>query len=86
MAPGYSKLLLNESVIPETDCPAFFAAGDINMMSILAGMKRTRRQWTALLQSVGFVEVRIWPSPYSEDEEGIIEAMVTVEGEHSEGV
>ena len=80
MAPGYSKLILNESVMPDMDCPAFFAAGDINMMSILAGIKRSRSQWMELLQSAGFVAVRIWTSPYSEDEEGVIEAMVAVDG------
>lgn len=79
MAPGYSRLILNESVIPDVDCPAFFAAGDINMMSILAGIKRSYSQWIELLRSVGFEEVHISTSPYSGEEEGIIEAMLPAE-------
>ena len=42
MTPGYSKLILNESIMPDMDCPAFIAAADINMMFILAGTKRSR--------------------------------------------
>ena len=76
MAPGYSKLILNESVMPEMDCPAFFAAGDLNMMSILGGMKRSRSQWIELLTSAGFERVRVRTSPYSGDEEGVIEAVI----------
>ena len=79
MAPGYSRLILNESVIPDIDCPAFFAAGDINMMSILAGIKRSCSQWIELLRSVGFEEVHVSTSPYSGDEEGVIEVMLPTE-------
>lgn len=74
--PGYSKVLLNESVLPDSNCPSFFAAGDINMMSVLSGMKRTRQQWIELLQSVGLEILRIWNSPIEGDEEGVIEAML----------
>ncbi|KAA6411723.1 MAG: hypothetical protein FRX48_05004 [Lasallia pustulata] len=76
MEPGYSKILLNESVLPNRDCPSFFAAGDINMMSILAGIARTRRQWVELVESVGLEVVKIWTSPHSGDVEGVIEAML----------
>lgn len=76
MKPGYSKILLNESVLPDKDCPSFFAAGDINMMSILAGIMRTRRQWTELIESVGLELVEIKTSPHSGDVEGVIEAML----------
>lgn len=79
MKAGHSKLLLNESILPEKNCPSFFAAGDINMMSIIAGMKRTRKEWINLLQSVDLDVVRIWSSPYKGDEEGVIEAMLKVE-------
>ena len=76
MEPGYSRLLLNESIIPDMNCPSFFAAGDINMMAIVAGLKRTREQWLLLLQSVDLEVVDIWKSPYVGDEEGVIEAVV----------
>ena len=74
MEPGYSKILLNESVLPDTDCPSFLAAGDINMMSIMGGMKRTEGQWEELLLSVDLHVVKVWKSPNSGSEEAVIEA------------
>ena len=76
MRPGYSKILLNEIVLPNTGCTPFFAAADINMMSILAGMERTHMHWCELIESVGLEVVRISVSPYEGDSEGIIEAML----------
>ena len=78
MTPGYSKILLNESVLPDMGCPSYLAAGDINMMSIMAGKKRSRGQWLELLQSVGLNVTRIWDSPDSGNDEGVIEAMLRV--------
>ena len=78
MKPGYSKILLNESVLPDMDCPSFLAAGDINMMSIMGGMKRTEGQWEDLLRSVDLHVVKVWKSPNSGDEEAIIEAVLPV--------
>ena len=77
MTPGYSKLLLNESVLPDVGCPSFFAAGDINMMSIMAGKKRSRGQWLELLQSVDLDVIEFWnSSDDGADDEGVIEAML----------
>ncbi|TVY78544.1 O-methyltransferase asqD [Lachnellula suecica] len=76
MKPGYSKVLLNESILPERDCPAFFAAGDLNMMSCVAGIKRTEKQWAELVESAGLQLVKIWKSPFSGDEEGVVEAVL----------
>ncbi|MCJ1392558.1 hypothetical protein MMC18_005426 [Xylographa bjoerkii] len=76
MKPGYSKIILNETVLPDTDCPSWFATNDIDMMAILAGLQRSRTQWIELLQSVDLDVVRIWTSPDSEDSEGVIEAML----------
>ena len=78
MKPGYSKILLNESVLPDMGCPSYLAAGDINMMSIMAGKKRTRGQWFGLLHSVGLTVIRVWDSPDSGNDEGVIEAMLRV--------
>ena len=79
MEPGYSRLLLNEIVMPERDCPAFFAAADITMMAVLAGLGRDRAQWTALVESVGLQVCKVWESPEDGDCEGVIEAMKPVE-------
>ena len=75
MKPGYSKLLINDAVLPDRDCPSFAAAADLNMMSISGAMERTKRQWIDLIESVDLRVVRIWESPYKSDVDGIIEAM-----------
>ncbi|KAI4157988.1 MAG: hypothetical protein LQ342_007848 [Letrouitia transgressa] len=74
MTPGYSRLLLNESILPEKNCPAFFAAADITMMAVLAGMKRSKTQWVSLVESAGLKVIKIWESPEAGDFEGVIEA------------
>jgi len=76
MRPGYSKLLLNESILPDKNCPPYYAATDINMMCILAGIKRSRKQWTELVDSVGLRIERIWDSPEMNNEEGVIEIVL----------
>ena len=78
MKPNYSKLLLNESVLPDVDCPSSLAAGDLNMMSIMGGMKRTKGQWEELLRSVDLHVVKIWKSPNLGSEEAVIEAVLPV--------
>jgi hypothetical protein len=76
MKPSYSKLLLNEQILPDMNCPSFFAASDITMMAVLTGMERSRKQWMELLESVGLKVIHIWQSPDKDDCEGIIEAIV----------
>lgn len=75
MKAGYSKILLNEAIIPKTNCGSWFAAADINVMAILGGMQRTEKQWIDLLQSVDLEVVKIWNSPHDGDE-AIIEAVL----------
>jgi hypothetical protein len=76
MKPGYSRILLNETILPDIACPTFFAAGDITMMAVLSAMKRSRKQWIELLESVGLKVVKVWQSPYQDDNEGVVEALV----------
>lgn len=76
MKPGYSRLLLNEGVLPDRDCPPWFASNDINMMSINGGRQRDRLQWVKLIESVGLEIVEISRSPYEDDAEGIVEVML----------
>lgn len=73
MTVGYSKILINEAVVPSKNCGSWLAATDINMMTILAGMERTSQQWIDLLESVDLKVVKIWNSPH-DGEEAIIEA------------
>lgn len=65
MTPGYSKILLNESVLPDIGYRSYSATGDINMMSVMAGKGRSRGEWVELLHSVGLEMMGIWDSPDS---------------------
>ena len=78
MKPGYSKIVLNETVLPDINCPSWFATNDIDMMAILAGLLRSRAHWVELLHSVGLEVEDIWSSPDSEDSEGVVVAMLKV--------
>ena len=79
MKPGFSKLLLNESLLPEKDCPIFFAAADITMMTGLAGLNRSEKQWVALVESVGLTVAKIWTSPDRGDCEVVLEAVLNAQ-------
>ncbi len=75
MTPGYSKLLLHEMLIPEQGASTFHSMLDMTMMAFNAGMERTERQWTELLDKAGFEVVKFWP-PVQEDADGIVEAVL----------
>ncbi|KAJ5669927.1 uncharacterized protein N7477_005290 [Penicillium maclennaniae] len=64
MAPDYSRILIVDFVLPDTDTPVMQASMDIQMMSIGAGVERSEHQWRELLHSVGLEISGIWsPSP-----------------------
>jgi hypothetical protein len=60
MKPGYSKILINENVIPDTDADWQTTSLDIIMMSLFASQERTERQWHALAESAGLKIVNIF--------------------------
>ncbi|KAL8998443.1 MAG: hypothetical protein Q9169_002480 [Polycauliona sp. 2 TL-2023] len=60
MRKGYSKLLIDEVVLPDTDVPRQGAFLDLSMMAIETGTERTSRQWHDLLASVGLRIEKIW--------------------------
>jgi hypothetical protein len=60
MTPGYSKILINENVIPYTDADWQTTSLDIIMMSIFASQERTERQWHALVEGAGLKIVKIF--------------------------
>lgn len=74
MTPNYSKILINEMVVPLEGGDLFALQSDINMMSIVAGMERTEEQWHRLLGEVGLKIVKVWTE--EPDSESIIEAML----------
>jgi hypothetical protein len=53
MKPGYSKLLINENVIPDTEAHWETTALDIMMLTLLSSRERTRENWEDLLTKGG---------------------------------
>ncbi|KAH8432816.1 putative O-methyltransferase [Aspergillus melleus] len=60
MARGYSKVLINENVIPSTNGYWEATSLDIIMMANFASTERTEKHWRALVESVGLKVTKIW--------------------------
>ncbi|KAJ6021441.1 O-methyltransferase family 2 [Penicillium herquei] len=73
MEPGYSKLIIHETIIPDTNCDLPSACMSVMMMIQVAGFERSEKQWRELLESAGLSKVVFHQPPISG--EGIIEAM-----------
>jgi len=69
---GYSKLLLNESVIPATGANPHATSLDMIMMAFLNGRERDQADWERLLEEAGFRITGIWTSEAAY--ESVIEA------------
>ena len=53
MEPGYSKILINENVVPDMGASWSMTSLDWTMMAIGASAERTEAQWRELIGSVG---------------------------------
>lgn len=73
MAPGYSKLIIHELVLPEQNADKTSAVFDLAMMAFNFGMERTGRQWRKLLGQAGFRNVAAWSAP-EVSADGVVEA------------
>lgn len=74
MQPGFSKLLVNEYVVPDVGAGWSITSMDWLMMALGAVRERTERQWRELL---GHAELRvtgIWR--YEQGRESLIEAVI----------
>ncbi|PYI01158.1 S-adenosyl-L-methionine-dependent methyltransferase [Aspergillus sclerotiicarbonarius CBS 121057] len=60
MTPGYSRLLINENVIPDRGAHWQATGLDWVMMADFAGAERTEAQWRELLTRAGFRILKIW--------------------------
>ncbi|KAJ2889959.1 hypothetical protein MKZ38_002720 [Zalerion maritima] len=61
MKPGYSKILINDNVIPKTRAYWEISGFDITMMAIFSSMERTEEEWVELLEArAGLRIVKIW--------------------------
>ncbi|KAI6900734.1 hypothetical protein KC318_g3111 [Hortaea werneckii] len=74
MDPTYSRLLIDEWVLPESGASLKAANMDINMGLMFNAMERTKGQWEKLLGDVGLEIVQIFSSPGAA--EAVIEAKV----------
>ena len=60
MTKGYSKIILNEMVVPDQVANLLAVQVDIAMMTVCAAMERTERQWREVVDSAGLKAERIW--------------------------
>lgn len=80
LTPGYSRLLIHESLVSSRQPLARVTVSDITMMACLAAAERSEEQWRGLVAAAGMRVVRIWRPV--EGVESIIEVKVG-EGEGS---
>ena len=80
MVPGVSRILINEMVVPVRGEKGSFAAhGDINMMSLIAGVERTEPEWRNMIDKAGLEIEKIWTADVGS--ESLIEVRLKSEGE-----
>ena len=60
MIKGYSRLLINEYVIPAHGAHMGITGLDILMMSLAAAGERTEQQWKTLLEGAGLKILKVW--------------------------
>ncbi|KAJ5501179.1 O-methyltransferase family 2 [Penicillium expansum] len=73
MEPGYSRLIIHESILPDLNCDLPSACLSIMMMVQVAAFERSEKQWRDLLSSVGLTNIKFHQPPGSG--EGIVEAI-----------
>ena len=70
----YSKLLINEIVVPEQGAPWLPTSADVLILSCHVAQERREREWRALVHEAGVLSVRmVWRN------EGAGEGLVEVE-------
>ena len=60
MKKGYSKLLINENIVPDRGADWKITSLDWFMMALAASAERTETEWIELLRSAGLKVVGIW--------------------------
>ena len=74
MKPGFSKLLINENVVPDSGAMSSITSMDWLMMALGAVKERTEKQWRMLLEQAGLKVVGIWT--YEQGTESLIETEI----------
>ena len=72
MTPNFSKILINEFVVPDLGASWPVTSMDWVMMALGAVKERTEKEWRALLGQAGLRIVQIWT--YNQSTESLIEA------------
>jgi hypothetical protein len=72
MEKGFSRILIDDYVLPNTKAPIRGSSMDLLMMMFLSGIERTERQWNTLLDRCSLEIVKIWKT--RSDYESVIEA------------
>ena len=75
MEPGYSRVLIHDSVITTDKPDPLVTTSDITMMMALSAFERTEAMWADLLASAGLMVVKIWTQPNVR--EAVIEAVLS---------
>ena len=75
MTPSFSKILINEFVVPDLGASWSVTSMDWVMMALGATRERTEKQWRALLETAGLQIVHIWT--YDHGTESLIEVELT---------
>ena len=73
MERGYSKILINEIVVPDIGAGMHACQVDFTMMAVLAAKERTETDWRNLLESEGLHISKIWT--LDQGTESVIEAV-----------
>ncbi|KAK7178814.1 hypothetical protein PSPO01_15151 [Paraphaeosphaeria sporulosa] len=63
MTKGYSKIIINEAILPEQGASLGHAARDMGMLLMLGAYERTERHWRELVESVGLTVVGVFYDP-----------------------
>jgi len=74
MKPGYSKLLVNDIMLPPCRPSRLATAVDMQVMIMVAGRERTEDMFRGLLEMAGLKVVQVWRHPSSVT--SIIESIV----------
>jgi hypothetical protein len=74
MEPGYSRILVHESLISTLNPSPRVTVSDITVMACLSAKERTEKEWARLFDEAGLRVVKIWRAVQAV--ESIIEAVV----------
>lgn len=72
MIPGYSKVIVGNIILPDTNVPLRNSGLDIAMLVLHSGQQRSETEFRELFESVGMSVVKIWHPPG--DGDGVVEA------------